>query len=65
MIYNLTYDRNNVQFLVGGYLASGAKVQMSTNLTILQTVQTIAASPNLSAFSTKSTLDMCRFFRVQ
>jgi Glycosyl hydrolase family 99 len=65
MIYNLTYVRNNVQFLVGGYLASGAQVQMSTNLTIWQTVQTIAASPNLSVFSTNTTLDMCRYFRVQ
>ena len=65
MIYNLTYDGNNVQFLIGGYLASGVQVQMSTNLTTWQTVQTIAPSTNLSVFSTNTTLDMCRFFRVR
>ncbi len=65
VIYNLTYDGNNVQFLIGGYLASGVQVQMSTNLTAWQTVQTLPASTNLPAFSTSTTQDMCRFFRLQ
>ena len=65
MIYNLTYDGNNVQFLIGGYLASGAQVQMSTNLTTWQTVQTIAASTSLPVFNTNTTMDTCRFFRVR
>jgi hypothetical protein len=65
VIYNLTYDGNNVQFLIGGYLASGVQVQMSTNLTTWQTVQTLPASTSLPVFSTTTTQDMCRFFRVQ
>jgi hypothetical protein len=65
VIYNLTYDGNNVQFLIGGYLASGVQVQMSTNLTAWQTVQTLPASVNLPVFSTSTTQDMSRFFRVQ
>jgi hypothetical protein len=65
VIYDLSYDGSQLQFLVGGNLASGARVQMSTNLTTWQTVQTLPAGINLPVFSTNTTLDLCRFFRVQ
>jgi hypothetical protein len=65
VIYNLTYDGNLVQFLIGGNLSSGARVQMSTNLTSWQTVQTLPAGINLPVFSTNTMLGLCRFFRVQ
>jgi hypothetical protein len=65
VIYNLSYDGVQVQFLVGGYVASSVQVQMSTNLTTWQTVQSFAASTNLSVFSTTTTQDMCRFFKLQ
>lgn len=65
VIYNLSYDGVQVQFLVGGYVASNVKVQMSTDLAAWQTVQTFAASTNLSVFSTNTTQDTCRFFKLQ
>ena len=65
VIHNLTYDGVLVQFLIGGYLASGVNVQMSTNLATWQTVQTFAASTNLLVFSTKTKPAICRFFKVQ
>jgi hypothetical protein len=65
VIYNLSYDGVQLQFLIGGYVASSVQVQMSTNLTTWQTVQTFAASTNLSVFSTATTQAICRFFKVQ
>jgi hypothetical protein len=65
VIYNLSYDGVQVQFLIGGYVASSVQVQMSTNLTTWQTVQTFAASTNLLVFSTNPTQAVSRFFRVQ
>jgi hypothetical protein len=65
VIYDLSYDGSQLQFLVGGNLMSGARVQMSTNLTTWQTVQTLPAGINLPVFRTNTTLDLCRFFRVQ
>jgi hypothetical protein len=65
VIYNLAYDGAQFQFKIGGYVASGVQVQMSTNLTIWQTVQTFAASTDLSVFSTNTTQAMCRFFKIQ
>jgi Glycosyl hydrolase family 99 len=65
VIYNLTYDGSQLQFLIGGYVASSIQVQMSTNLTDWQTVQTFPVSANLSVFSTSNALDVCRFFKVQ
>jgi hypothetical protein len=65
VIYNLTYDGNLVRFLIGGNLSSGTRVQMSTNLTSWQTVQTLPAGINLPVFSTNTMLGLCRFFRVQ
>ena len=52
VIYNLSYDGSQLQFLIGGYVASSVQVQMSTDLTDWQTVQTFPASANLSVFST-------------
>jgi hypothetical protein len=65
VIYNLSYDGLQLQFLIGGYVASGVQVQMSTNLTDWQTVQTFPVSANLTVFSTSNALDVCRFFKVQ
>ena len=65
VIYNLSYDGVQLQFLIGGYVASSVQVQMSTNLTTWQTVQTFAVSTNLSVFSTATTQVVCRFFKVQ
>ena len=65
VIYNLSYDGVQVQFLIGGYVASSMQVQMSNNLTTWQAVQTFAASTNLLVFSTKPPQAVCRFFRVQ
>jgi len=64
VIYNLSSQNNQLQFLIGGHVASGAQVQMSTNLTTWQTVQTFASSTNLLVFSTNTTQAMCRFFKV-
>ena len=65
VIYNLAYDGSQLQFLIGGYVASSVQVRMSTNLTDWQTVQTFPASANLSVFSTSNALDTARFFKVQ
>ena len=65
VIYNLSYDGVQLQFLIGGYVASSVQVQMSTNLTTWQTVQIFAASTNLSVFSTDTIQAVCRFFKIQ
>jgi Glycosyl hydrolase family 99 len=65
VIYNLSYDGVQFQFLIGGYVASGVQVQMSTNLTTWQTVQTFAAGTNLPVFSTSTEQAVCRFFKIQ
>jgi hypothetical protein len=65
VIYNLSHDGVQLQFLIGGYVASSVQVQMSTNLTTWQTVQTFAVSTNLSVFSTATAQAVCRFFKVQ
>lgn len=64
-IYNLSSNSNQIQFSVGGYLASTVQVQMSTNLVNWQTVQIYPASTNLPVFTTNTTQSMCRFFKVQ
>ena len=65
VIYDLSYDGAQLRFLIGGYVASSMQVMMSTNLTSWQSVQTFAASTNASAFTTGTTQDVCRFFKVQ
>jgi hypothetical protein len=65
VIYNLSYDDAQLQFSIGGYVASSVQVQMSTNLTSWQTVQTLGVSTNLSVFSTATTQAVCRFFKIQ
>ena len=65
MIYGLSYDGIQVQFSIGGYVASDAQVEMSANLTDWQTVPTFASGADLPAFKTKTTQAMCRFFKIQ
>jgi hypothetical protein len=65
VIYNLSHTTGQLQFLVGGYVASTMQVQMSTDLNNWQTVQTFAAGTNISLFSTNTTQVPCMFFRVQ
>ncbi len=65
VIYNLSSNSNQLQFSIGGYVASSVQVQMSTNLATWQTVQTFATSTNLLVFTTNTTQAMCRFFKVQ
>ena len=64
-IYNLSHDGVQLRFLIGGYVAWSVQVQMSTDLTSWQTVQTFAASTNLLLFSTDTSQAACRFFKVQ
>jgi len=65
VIYNLSYDHSQLQFLVGGYVASGVQVKMSTDLTNWQTVQTFGAGTNLVVFTTNTTQAVSSFFKVQ
>jgi hypothetical protein len=65
VIYQLFSNGVQLQFSIGGYVAGSVQVQMSTNLTTWQTVQTFAASTNLSVFSTDFIQASRRFFKVQ
>src|SRR4029077_633034 len=65
VIYQLSSNGVQLQFSIGGYVADSVQVQMSTNLTTWQTVQTFAASTNLSVFSTDFIQASHRFFKVQ
>lgn len=65
VIYGLSYDGVQLQFMIGGYVASSVQVQMSTNLTTWQTVQTFPPSTILSVFRTNSTQTLCSFFKLQ
>jgi hypothetical protein len=65
VIYNLSYDGVQLQFSIGGYVASSVQVQMSTNLTKWQTVQSFDAGTHLSVFNSDTTHDICRFFKLQ
>jgi len=65
VIYNLSYDHVQLRFVIGGYVASSVEVDMSTNLTTWQPVQTSAASTNLSIFSADTTQAVRTFFKVQ
>ena len=64
MIYNLSYDGVQLQFSIGGYVASAVRVQMSTNLTTWHTVQSFAAGTGESFVSSDTTPDTCRFFKL-
>ncbi len=65
VIYNLSAGSSQMQFSIGGYLASGALVQMSTNLTSWQTAQIFSPGTNLLIFNTDTTQVVSRFFKVQ
>jgi hypothetical protein len=65
VIYNLAARASQMQFSIGGYLASGVQVQMSTNLASWQTAQTYSAGTNLMIFNTDTTQAVSRFFKVR
>jgi hypothetical protein len=65
VIYGLSHDGVQLQFLIGGYVASGAQVQMSTDLLSWQPAQTFPAGTNAAVFSTNTTQAVCSFFRVR
>jgi hypothetical protein len=63
VIYDESVDHAQMQFLIGGYVASTVQVDMSTDLTNWQTVQSYAGTTNLLVFVT-NTQAVCRFFKV-
>jgi len=65
VVYNLSCDGVQLQFSIGGYMASGVQVLMSTDLASWQTAQTFSASTNLPVFSTSASQPLCSFFKVQ
>ena len=67
VIYDLSSSNGQFQFSIGGYVASGVQVQMSTNLanTNWQTLTTIPAGTVLPTFSGYFTQSLSSFFRVQ
>jgi hypothetical protein len=65
VIYGLSHSGPQMQFLIGGYVASTVQVQMSTNLLNWQTIQTFPAGTNLLIFSTDTSQATSRFFKVQ
>jgi hypothetical protein len=64
VIYDESVDHAQMQFLIGGYVASTVQVDMSTDLTNWQTVQSYAGTTNLLVFVT-NTQAVCRFFKVR
>jgi hypothetical protein len=65
VIYNLELKGTQLQFSIGGFLASGVQVKMSTNLVDWQTVQLFTASTNAPVFTTNATQSVATFFKVQ
>jgi hypothetical protein len=68
VMYNFSSNSTQLQFTIGGYVASGAQVQMCTNLTdgVWQTVATYGVSTNAAVFTTNIVLQTAsRFYRVQ
>jgi hypothetical protein len=65
VIYNLSYTSHQLQFSIGGYLGSTVQVEMSTNLTVWQTVRTIATSTNQPDFATNALANQTQFFKIQ
>jgi hypothetical protein len=65
VIYGLSCVNTQFQFNIGGNVAAGATVQMSTNLSSWQSVQVYPGTTNLMTFGTSTTQSVCRFFKVQ
>jgi hypothetical protein len=65
VVYNISHNGAQLQFSIGGYVATNLQVQMSTDLASWQTIQTFPATTNLVAFSTNTTETVCSFFRVR
>jgi hypothetical protein len=64
VIYDESADHAQTRFSIGGYVASTAQVDMSTNLTNWQTVQSYSWTTNRLAFVT-NTPAVSRFFKVR
>jgi hypothetical protein len=64
VIYDESADHAQMQFFIGGYVASTVQVDMSTDLTNWETVQSYAGTTNLLVFVT-NTQAVCRFFKVR
>lgn len=65
VLYDLSSTGDQMQFSIGGYLAAGVAVRMSTNFTSWQTVKTFAAGTSLMTFATNFTQNTRSFFKVQ
>jgi hypothetical protein len=65
VIYDVSHNGSQLQFLIGGYMASGVQVEMSTDLNTWQTVQTFTASTNMPVFTTNTTQAVASFFKVR
>jgi hypothetical protein len=65
VIYNLSLAGSQLQFSIGGFLAAGVRVEMSTNLSNWQTVQAFAPGTNVPVFTTDVSQTVCTFFKVQ
>jgi Glycosyl hydrolase family 99 len=63
VIYDEAADHAEFQFSIGGYVASTVQVDMSTDLTNWQTVQSYAGTTNLLVFVT-NTQAVTRFFKL-
>jgi hypothetical protein len=67
VIYNLSYTAGQLQFVVGGYISSaGLGLQMSSNLSAWQTINTFSAGTNLISIGTPvSAQTGTAFYRIQ
>jgi Glycosyl hydrolase family 99 len=63
VIYDESANHAEMQFFIGGYVASTVQVDMSTDLTNWQTVQSYVGTTNLLVFVT-NTQAVCLFFKV-
>jgi len=64
VIYDQSADHAQSRFSIGGYVASTVHIDMSTNLTDWQTVQSYSWTTNRLAFVT-NTPAVSRFFKVR
>jgi len=65
VIYNTMHNDSQLQFSIGGDVANGATVEVSTNLVGWQTVHTFAASANQLVFTAPINPSAPTFFRIQ
>ena len=66
VLYDFKGGSNTLQFAIGGYLAGGAQVAMSTNLTSWEVVRSYSSTTGLILFTTNiSSQATSRYLRVQ